>query len=228
MKGGEFMNRIKELRKERGLSLEQLSHELGKRDCYISSSSLSKYERGVRNPKIENWIALANYFAVSISYLQGKSNEKNPINEDNLKVIRNYHYLQKYQNNIQDLEDFDDSHIDDELKALIGSMVETFNTNLYFLLPEKNTNNTEKAAITGLYYSLNNLMVSLNKYIGRIDLISIEKKLSEMETSYLKTLLWLNAIKIFNNANESIDEVNNKTNDELIEWIKSLNINDLS
>ena len=227
MKGGEFMNRIKELRKERGLSLEQLSHELGKRDCYISSSSLSKYERGVRNPKIENWIALANYFAVSISYLQGKSNDKNPINNDNLKAIRNYRNLQEYQNTIQDLEDFDDSHIDNELKTLIGSMVKTFNTNLYFLLPEKNINDAEKVAITGLYYSINNLMVSLNKYIGRSNLISADKKLSEVETSHLKTLLYLNAIKIFKNAKESIDEVNNKTNDELIKWIDSINSNDL-
>lgn len=73
MKVGETLNRIKELRKKRGLSLEQLSSELGKQGCYISSSSLSKYERGVRNPKIDNWLALANYFNVSLDYLQGIS-----------------------------------------------------------------------------------------------------------------------------------------------------------
>lgn len=71
MKVGETLNRIKELRKKRGLSLEQLSSELGKQGCYISSSSLSKYERDARKPKIENWVALSNYFSVPTPYLQG-------------------------------------------------------------------------------------------------------------------------------------------------------------
>lgn len=68
------MNRIKELRKSLGLSIEQLSEELKKADYNISASSISKYERGKRNPKIETWQKLADFFDVSVPYLQGLSN----------------------------------------------------------------------------------------------------------------------------------------------------------
>lgn len=60
------MNRIKQLRKEKGLSQIQLAKKTG-----ISSQSISKYECGERNPKIEKWQKLATFFNVSIPYLQG-------------------------------------------------------------------------------------------------------------------------------------------------------------
>lgn len=59
-------NRIKELRLEKGLSQRKLSEETG-----ISQQSLSFYEKGQRNPKIETWQKLADYFNVSIGYVQG-------------------------------------------------------------------------------------------------------------------------------------------------------------
>lgn len=60
------MNRIKELREKKGLSQIQLAKKTG-----ISSQSISKYECGERNPKIEKWQKLATFFNVSIPYLQG-------------------------------------------------------------------------------------------------------------------------------------------------------------
>ena len=60
------MNRIKELREKKGLSQIQLAKKTG-----ISSQSISKYECGERNPKIEKWQALANFFNVSVPYLKG-------------------------------------------------------------------------------------------------------------------------------------------------------------
>lgn len=60
------MNRIKELREKKGLSQIQLAKKTG-----ISSQSISKYECGERNPKIEKWQKLAVFFNVSIPYLQG-------------------------------------------------------------------------------------------------------------------------------------------------------------
>ncbi len=59
-------NRIKELRKQRKITLQQLSKQTG-----ISVSSLSAYENNRRSPKIENWIKLAEFFNVPVSYLQG-------------------------------------------------------------------------------------------------------------------------------------------------------------
>lgn len=65
-------NRIKELRLEKGLSQRKIAEETG-----ISQQSLSFYEKGDRNPKIETWQKLADYFGVSVSYLQGVSDIKN-------------------------------------------------------------------------------------------------------------------------------------------------------
>lgn len=64
-------NRIRELRKEKGLTLKELSQQLKDKGTPLSASSLIKYERGERNPKLETWIKLADFFNVPISYLQG-------------------------------------------------------------------------------------------------------------------------------------------------------------
>lgn len=68
------MNRIKKLRKEKGLTLRQLSKEID-----IPVSTLSRYEQTgekARNPKLNNLLKLAEFFGVSIEYIQGKSEEK--------------------------------------------------------------------------------------------------------------------------------------------------------
>lgn len=66
------MNNIRELRKEKNLTLKELSSELKKKDILlIASDTLGKYERGEREPKLKTWQALAKYFNVPVSYLQG-------------------------------------------------------------------------------------------------------------------------------------------------------------
>ena len=61
------MNRIKELRQKKGLSVRKAAEEIG-----ISQSMLSSYENGTRSPRDEGtWDKLANYFGVSVSYLMG-------------------------------------------------------------------------------------------------------------------------------------------------------------
>ena len=59
-------NRIKELRLKHNLTLRQLGKEL---DMY--DSRISQYETGKRQPNIETWQKLADYFNVSVPYLQG-------------------------------------------------------------------------------------------------------------------------------------------------------------
>lgn len=73
--GGGYMNRIKELRKKADMSIDQLSLELKEKGINISASAISKYEREQRKPKIETWQKLANFFGVSVPYLQGIDNE---------------------------------------------------------------------------------------------------------------------------------------------------------
>ena len=71
------MYRLRELRKKHGLSLAQLSDKLNSRGLSISSDSLSKYERGEREPKLKTWQKLADFFNVSVEYLMGLSDTPN-------------------------------------------------------------------------------------------------------------------------------------------------------
>ena len=66
------MNKLRELRKEKGLTLNELSIELiNKVDLKIGSNALGKYERGEREPRLSTWQKLADYFQVPIPYLMG-------------------------------------------------------------------------------------------------------------------------------------------------------------
>lgn len=62
------MNRIKELRKKRNLTLRKLGKEVG-----ISFGALGNYENERREPRLKTWKALADYFDVSVPYIQGIS-----------------------------------------------------------------------------------------------------------------------------------------------------------
>lgn len=59
-------NRIKELRESRNVSQEELATVLD-----TTQQSISLYESGKREPKLETWQQLADYFDVSVPYLQG-------------------------------------------------------------------------------------------------------------------------------------------------------------
>lgn len=59
-------NRIAELRKEKGLTLQQVADAIG-----VGNNTISRYETGKREPKLETWIKLADFFNVPVSYLQG-------------------------------------------------------------------------------------------------------------------------------------------------------------
>lgn len=73
------MDRIRKLRKERGLSITKLAEAIG-----VSYQSLQRYEAGKREPSIQVLIALANFFDVSVDYLVGRESKN--------KVIKSYQY----------------------------------------------------------------------------------------------------------------------------------------
>lgn len=67
------MNRLKELRQEKDLTLLELREELkDKQGITFSTSQLSSFENGKRSPRNESaWEAIADYFGVSVPYLLG-------------------------------------------------------------------------------------------------------------------------------------------------------------
>ena len=63
-----FKTRLSELRKSKGLTQEQLADKLG-----ISSSAISAYERGIREPNFETIGSIADFFNVDQGFLLGDS-----------------------------------------------------------------------------------------------------------------------------------------------------------
>lgn len=88
-------NRLVELRKEKGLTQEELAKALN-----ISRSALSLYEIGKRDPDTETLKKIAEYFNVSIDYLLGRTDIPNPhIPND---------YTQKYKVTKKDLKQYEE------------------------------------------------------------------------------------------------------------------------
>lgn len=79
------MNRLRELRIEKGLLQSDIAKIIKKTD-----RAVGQYEREERDPSSETWTILANYFNVSLDYLLGKSNIRNP--EDKIKQEFEYAY----------------------------------------------------------------------------------------------------------------------------------------
>ncbi|MEI2428528.1 helix-turn-helix domain-containing protein, partial [Priestia megaterium] len=67
-----YGKRIRELRKERKMTLRDLSDELS-----IPFTTLGNYEREDRRPSFETFESIADYFNVSIDYLVGRREQKN-------------------------------------------------------------------------------------------------------------------------------------------------------
>lgn len=68
------MNRIKQLRKDKNMTLVELGEKVN-----LPKGTLSRYENGSREPKEPTWQALANFFNVSVDYLKGYGYSKDYI-----------------------------------------------------------------------------------------------------------------------------------------------------
>ncbi len=67
------MNRLKELRLEKGLLQSDIAKIIGKKDRIVGF-----YESGERDPSTETLSILADFFEVSTDYLLGKTDIRNP------------------------------------------------------------------------------------------------------------------------------------------------------
>ncbi len=61
-----FAERLKQLRKENHMTQEQVGAVIG-----VSKHSVCIYEKGKNYPEVKNFLALAEYFHVSLDYLAG-------------------------------------------------------------------------------------------------------------------------------------------------------------
>lgn len=68
-----FKARLKKLRKEKGLTQKKLADIL-----HLQNTAVSKYELGERKPDQDTLIQIAKFFNVSLDFLVGNSNVRNP------------------------------------------------------------------------------------------------------------------------------------------------------
>lgn len=66
-----FASRLRELRKERGLTQKQLAEQSG-----TSIRGIQNYELGERSPAFDVLISLADFFDVSLDYLTGRTDKR--------------------------------------------------------------------------------------------------------------------------------------------------------
>jgi len=90
-----FSERMRELRKEKGISLEKLAEMMG-----TTKATLSRYENSKRIPNIEFVKELAKIFDVSVDYLLGRTDVRNTFIPDD--------YTQKYKVTKKDLLQYED------------------------------------------------------------------------------------------------------------------------
>lgn len=74
--------RLEQLRKEKGILQGELANILN-----VAQTTVSGWENGYRKPDDDMLILLANYFDVSVDYLLGRSDNKNPSNGLYTKTI---------------------------------------------------------------------------------------------------------------------------------------------
>ena len=63
-----FSERIKALRRSRGMTQEALGKVIG-----VKPDSIYTYEKGLNYPEVRNLIILADFFGVSVDYLLGRT-----------------------------------------------------------------------------------------------------------------------------------------------------------
>ncbi len=74
---GDYMNRIKQLREELGLTQQELADKIGG-----AKSTIAMYENESRKPSMEVLLSLSEIFNCSIDYLLGKTDVRNPEQQD--------------------------------------------------------------------------------------------------------------------------------------------------
>lgn len=94
------MNRIKELRKKRNITQIRLSTEIE-----VSQETISAYENGKAEPKLDKLVKIADFLNTSTDYLLGRTDDDSPlidlanniVDEQLNELINNYARLNNLQ-----------------------------------------------------------------------------------------------------------------------------------
>lgn len=92
-----FADKLKKIRKERGLSQTDLAAR-----CGLSLSDISRYERATVSPTLENFVKIANALEVSSDALLFAENSREKDAPRNLKIYQRLQEIESLDKNDQD------------------------------------------------------------------------------------------------------------------------------
>lgn len=113
-----FGERLKDLRVKRNLTQDEFGLIF---EPPLAQSTIGTYERGVRQPSLENLVVIANYFNVTTDYLLGLTDEFTTINtfkEENPKELRDFLNKNKVLFNGSELSEEEKNRMIDILTGL--------------------------------------------------------------------------------------------------------------
>ena len=158
-------NRIAELRKENNLTIQQLADEMG-----VANGTISRYEQGSREPKIEMWLKLANYFNVPMSYLTGVSDDETGWDDwENNTGYSKETILKEIDRLVKTKRISNDDSLQEKIKYAVGSL-------------EQNIPTTTSGVINGVQSRL----IELRRYVNNAFLISKPSKLGNSDINIIK------------------------------------------
>lgn len=113
-----FGERLKDLRVKRNLTQDEFGLIF---EPPLAQSTVGTYERGVRQPSLENLVVIANYFNVTTDYLLGLTDEFTTIDtfkEENPKELRDFLNKNKVLFNGSELNEDEKNRMIDILTGL--------------------------------------------------------------------------------------------------------------
>ena len=119
----EFSERLKDLRRQAGLTQVEVAGELG-----ISQQSYASWERGVKRPTQENLVKIAQILNVSVDYLVGNSEEKSD-ELDNIELL--------FRMNSKGLTDEEKAVFKKELIEFMEERKKAFRGRKWYFMTEK-------------------------------------------------------------------------------------------
>ncbi len=170
------MNRIKQLRQEKGLSLQDLQDAFSEKyNLKVSRASFSNYERGEQQPKQEVWDKLASILEADPLYIMGLSNHRTKEEAD----LTNYYLeeINKLINSTYDaapmaadiivdiskifnnLYDFPSNSEMEDLKKIVSSLEKLYNPERFLFSTKEKT----KEDVQLILSNYQNILDILNK-----------------------------------------------------------------
>ena len=125
-------NRLKELRKKKHLTLEELGNAVG-----MLNSTLSQYENGKRKPNNEVLEKLANFFNVSVPYILGAYSK-----EEILEVLKNSYISESKKSSLSYSEKIFEVSFNVDLICIAQGLL-PYDEPRFNLLSEKEINNID-------------------------------------------------------------------------------------